>query len=102
MVDLKMLLIVLVNKHPVMYAVLAKCRKHNLPIDLQVDYFNKPVMPIMTYGSEVSGFEKLSVLNALHIKFLKYVLCVNMLASNYKVYGELAQLSLELIVKRKC
>ncbi len=39
----------------VMYAVLAKCRKHNLPIDFQVDYFNKTVMPIITYSSEVWG-----------------------------------------------
>ncbi len=43
-----MLLIVLVNKHPEPCIVLAKFRKHNLPIDLQVNYFNKTVMPIMT------------------------------------------------------
>ncbi len=58
-------------------------------------------MLIMTYGSEVWGFEKLSVLNMLHMKFLKYVLGVNMLTSNYMVYGELGQFSLDVIVKKR-
>ncbi len=37
----------------------------------------------------------------LHIKFIKYVLSVNMLTSNYMVYGELGQFSLDVIVKKR-
>ena len=36
-----------------MYSLIGKCRKHDLPIDLQLELFNIIVMPVMTYACEI-------------------------------------------------
>ena len=40
-----------------MFSVLSKSRKLQLPIDLQLQLFYSTVVPILLYGSEVTGFE---------------------------------------------
>lgn len=42
-----------------MYSIIKKCRFNNLSIECQLDMFNKAVVPILLYGSEVWGFENL-------------------------------------------
>ncbi len=37
----------------VMYALIGKCRKLSLPIDLQHELFDRMIVPIMLYGCEV-------------------------------------------------
>ena len=38
----------------------------NLPIDLQLKLFDQTTVPILTYGSEVFGFENIGILEILH------------------------------------
>ena len=47
------------------------CRINNLhlPIDLQLLLFDQTIMPILTYGSEIFGFENLDMLEKIHIIF---------------------------------
>ena len=52
--------------HKAMFALLAKCRKFNLPIDLQFELFDKSVLPILLYGSEIWGYENTSLIEKLH------------------------------------
>ncbi len=40
-----------------MYALIGKCRKLGLPIDLQLELFDRMIVPIMLYGWEVWGPE---------------------------------------------
>ena len=77
-----------------MFSVLQKCRKYDLPIDLQLDLFDKMVLPILTYGCEVWGLENMNVINIiekLHLKFCKYVLNVKSSTPTVIVYGELGR-----------
>ena len=37
---------------------MSKRRKLELPMDIQLDLFDKPILPIMTYGCEVWGYER--------------------------------------------
>ena len=57
-----------------MFALLKKCNTLNLPIDLILDLFDKTIVPILTYGCEVWGFEQLDILHRLQQKFFKIVL----------------------------
>ena len=45
-----------------MYSLIKKSRSLLLPIDLQIELFDKLVKPILLYGSEVWGFGTLDVL----------------------------------------
>ncbi len=33
-----------------MYSLIAKCRKFNLPVDLQLELFDAMVLPVLKYG----------------------------------------------------
>ena len=84
-----------------MYSILSKSRKLELPINIQLELFDKMVLPIMCYGCEVWGIESSKQLEALHLKFCKYILNMKTSTPNAMVYGELGRLPIELTVKIK-
>ena len=59
-----------------MFSVLKKSRKLLLPIDIQLQMFDTMVLPILLYGSEVTGFENHSMLERLCLQFYKIILNV--------------------------
>ena len=59
-----------------MFAVLSKSRKHHLPVDIQLQLLDSMVIPILLYGSEVTGLEKHDILERLCIQYYKIVLKV--------------------------
>ena len=59
-----------------MFAVLGKSRKLHLPVDIQLQLFDSMVIPILLYGSEVTGFHKHDILERLCIQYYKIVLKV--------------------------
>ena len=63
-----------------MFSVMSKIRRHNLPIDMQLDLFDKIVMPVMLYGCETWGYSNLKLLETLHLRFCKIV--------QLHIYGE--------------
>ena len=48
-----------------MFALLKKCKILNLPIDVIFYLFDKTIIPIMTYGSEIWGFEQFDILQKI-------------------------------------
>ena len=59
-----------------MYAILKKARRNKLSIQCQLDLFDKAVLPVILYGSEIWGFENLDLLEYLHLRFCKTILCL--------------------------
>ena len=57
-----------------MYALLSKSGKLHLPIDVICDLFDKIVLPILLYGSEILGFENVTQVEIFYMKFLKKIL----------------------------
>ena len=57
-----------------MFSLLKKARDLLLPLDLQIEIFQKTVIPILLYGCEVWGFGDLKVLEQVQLKFLKQIL----------------------------
>jgi hypothetical protein len=80
--------------------------KHDLPIPLQQDVklsmklFDSMVLPVLSYGCELWGFESTKLQSStdkLHIKYCKEVLGVSKYASNIAVLGELGRYPLKII-----
>ena len=59
-----------------MFSVLKKSRKLQLPVDIQLQMFDTLVLPILMYGSEVTGFENLNMLERLCLQFYEIILNV--------------------------
>ena len=54
-----------------MFSVLRESRKLQLPVDLKIQFFDSMVVPILLYGSEVTGFENSDILERLCTQFYK-------------------------------
>ena len=71
-----------------MYSVLSKIRKLRLPIDISCELFDRLVLPIALYGSEVWGFEDIAQIEVFHRKFLRNILGVHKSVTSCMIYGE--------------
>ena len=65
-----------------------KCRKLNLPIDTQLDLFDKCIHPVITYGCEIWGYESLEQVLRFQKRFLKLVLGANKSTPSCMILGE--------------
>ena len=68
-----------------MFSLLRKIRALNLPIDLQVELFNKTIKPILLYGCELWGTGNLESIERVQLKFLKQIL--NLKKKHSFIYG---------------
>ena len=71
-----------------MFALLARCNKYALPVDLQLKLFDAMILPIVMYGAEVWGYCNIQKIESLHLKFCKYILNVKPSTRNFMIYGE--------------
>jgi len=85
-----------------MFSLIAKSRKLQLPIDVQLELFDATVLPILLYGSEVWGFEKqIEECEIFHRKFIKYILKLRKNTCNAMVYGESGRYPILIQIKKK-
>ena len=84
-----------------MFALLKKCRHLELPISVQFELFNSLVRPILTYGSEIWGYNCVNIIESLHLEFCKYVLHMKKSTPNCFVYGESGQYPLSIHVNSR-
>ena len=82
-----------------MYSVIRKCRFNNLSIECQLEMFDKVVVPVLLYGSEVWGFENLDIIESVHLRFCKHILRLKQSTPNFMVLGELGRYPLSVKVK---
>ena len=69
-----------------MYNLIKSAR--TLDLDLQIEFFEKIVKPILLYGCEIWGFGNLDVIERVFWKFLKMILGIKESTRNFMVYGE--------------
>ena len=73
-----------------------------LPIDLQLELFDKTILPILLYGAEVWGHSSHMILiEIFYRKFLKSILKVDSRTPDPMVYGETGKTKVELLVKER-
>jgi len=59
-----------------------------------ISLFDKLILPILLYGSEVWGFSRADSLEKIHLHFLKNILGVKLSTQNNFVYGEFGRVPL--------
>ena len=82
-----------------MFALLRKIRKLCLPVDVQIDLFDKTVVPILLYGSEIWCPELCDLIEKFQIRFFKIILKLNKSTPTNMVLGELGQFPLSIQAK---
>ena len=82
-----------------LFAVLQKGRKLNLPLDLQLKLFDEAIEPILLYGSEVWGYEDIKIIEAVHLKYCKYLLKLKKSTPSMMIYGETGRFPLSISLK---
>ena len=81
--------------------MMIKCRKLELPIDIQCKLLESMAIPVILYGCEIWGFQVIKMLEILYIKFLKKVLKWRPSTSNCMVYREVGKLPLQIFVDKQ-
>ena len=71
-----------------MYSLLRKMKRLALPIDTQIDLFEKTVKPILLYGCEPWAFVNNQILEKVQLKFLKYIQNIKKSTPTHIIYGE--------------
>ena len=54
---------------------------------------------MLTYGSEIWGYENIDILEKVHVKFCKLLLNLKTSTPNFMLYGELGRYPLNITVK---
>ena len=87
--------------HKTMFSALRKSQKLQPPIDLQLQFFDSMIVPILLYGSEVTGFENSDILERLCTQFYKIILNVKKSTPNCILYGELGRYPISIQIKSR-
>ena len=83
------------------FSMVAKARKLQLPIDIQMHLFDTCIMPILLYGSEVWGFSNTQGIEVFQSQFFKHILKLGTRSMNNLVLGELGRLKVEKYIKQR-
>lgn len=84
-----------------LFSLMRKTRVLNLPIEMQVDLFNKTIKPILLYGCELWGFGNLDTIERVQLKFLKQILNLKKSTPSIMVYGELGVYPLSIDIQTR-
>ena len=84
-----------------MFSLLSKCNKLDLPLDIQLELFDRTIIPILSYGSEVWGYGNNNLIENIHLKFCRYILGVKNSTSKCMIYGELGRYPTDIIIKTR-
>ena len=57
-----------------MHLPITRANNLELPLDLQLKLFDNTVLPILTYDSEVWGYENLDIIERIHTDFLRRII----------------------------
>ena len=84
-----------------LFVIKSKKDMYDLPIDIVLDLFDKMILPILLYGSEIWGYENLDSIEVFYRTFLKYILRLNIQTTNCMVYGEAGRKPLSIAIKSR-
>ena len=84
-----------------MFSFLNRCKQNHVPIQDQLEVFQKTVVPCMCYGAEMWGYNNIDCLERVQKKFLKYALKLKSSTPTAMVYGETGYLTIETEIKIK-
>ncbi len=84
-----------------MFSLLKKCKTKNISFDLVSDLFDKTIIPILTYGCEVWGFENNDIILKLQMRFYKLLLNLRSSTPSAMILGELGKYPVTVHIKSR-
>ena len=84
-----------------MFSLLRKIKILNLPLDIQIELFNKIVKPVLLYGCEVLGYGNLDVIKRVQLRFFKYIFNLKNSTPSVMIYGEIGAVPLAVEIKSR-
>ena len=72
-----------------------------IPIDCQIDIFEKTIEPILLYGAEIWGFENTVLIENYYLKTLKQLLGLRKWTPTYMIYGEIGKYPISVKIKMR-
>ena len=62
-------------------------------------WFDTRILPIITYGCEIWGYENNKQLEKLHLQYCRNILGVRTTTPNFMTYGELGRTPIDICIK---
>jgi hypothetical protein len=84
-----------------LFSLFNKTAKVAMDIDTMIKLFDSMIAPILLYGCEIWGYEKLDLLEVFHRKFLRRLLQVHKRTANCMVYGELGRYEMKYVIWKR-
>ena len=84
-----------------LYYLYTRINNLHLPIDLQIKLFDQTIVPILTYGSEVFGFENIQILERIHTEFLRNITKTKKSTPHYMLLAELGRYPIEIVIESR-
>ena len=84
-----------------MHLLFTRANNASLPIDLIIKLFDHTVLPILTYGSEIFGYENIDILERIHNKFLRKITYAKTSTPISFLHGELGRYPISITIQAK-
>ena len=84
-----------------MFLLYTRINNLDIPIDLQLKLFDNTVLPILTYGSEVWGYENLDIIERVHNEFLRKITRSKKGTPLYMLMAELGRYPLRITINAR-
>ena len=84
-----------------MHLLFVRSNNLDLPIDLQIKLFDNTIVPILTYGCEVFGYENLDLLEGVHLEFLHKLGRLRKSTPKFMIYAEFGRYPLYITIKQR-
>ena len=72
-----------------LFGLLQKIINDSLPLDVQMNLFNKTVKPVLLYGCDLWGVGNIEVIGSVQLEFYKQILNLKKATPSYMIYGKL-------------
>ena len=84
-----------------MHLLFVRSNNLDLPFDLQIKLFDNTILPILTYGCEIFGYESTEILEGVHLEFLRKLARLRKSTPKFMIYAEFGRHPLNIIIKQR-
>lgn len=84
-----------------MHLLFVRANNLDLPMDLQIKLFDNTILPILTYGCEVLGYENTDILEGVHLEFLRKLARLRKSTPKFMIYAEFGRHPIDIIIKQR-